>query len=203
MTMKTLLRPLLVLFGALTVLTGLLYPLLVTGIAQGLMPDKANGSLVRRDGVVVGSSLIAQPFADAGYFWSRPSAISTPDGPNAYDATSSAGSNLGPTNPALSTAVRERIATLRAADPGNDAPVPIDLVTASGSGLDPELSPAAAYYQVRRVALARHAEEAEVRALVDAAIVGRVLGVLGEPTVNVLRLNLALDERLPRPPRAD
>ena len=172
-----------------TVLTGVAYPLLVTGIAQGLMPNAANGSLIVQDGKPVGSALIGQPFSDAKYFWGRPSAT----GPFPYNAAASSGSNLGPTNPALAEAVRTRIATLRAADPGNEAPVPVDLVTASASGLDPHISPAAAQFQVPRVARARSLPEERVKQLVVDQTERRQLGVLGEPRVNVLRLNLALD----------
>ena len=172
-----------------TVLTGVAYPLLLTGIAQGLMPNAANGSLIVQDGKPVGSALIGQPFRDAKYFWGRPSAT----GPFPYNAAASSGSNLGPTNPALAEAVGTRIAALRAADPGNEAPVPVDLVTASASGLDPHISPAAAQFQVPRVARARSLPEERVKQLVAQNTEHRQLGVLGEPRVNVLRLNLALD----------
>lgn len=172
-----------------TVLTGVVYPLLVTGIAQGLMPGPANGSLFVRDGKPVGSALIGQPFSSPKYFWGRPSAT----GPFPYNAAASGGSNLGPTNPALAEALRARIAALRAADPGNASPVPVDLVTASASGLDPHISPAAAQFQVARVARARALPEEQVRRLVAQNTEQRQLGVLGEPRVNVLRLNLALD----------
>lgn len=182
-------RPALVLFVALSLLTGLAYPLLVTGVAQLAFPHAANGSLVVRDGKVVGSTLIGQPFADPKHFWSRPSAT----GPMAYNAGASSGSNLGPSNPALHDAVKARIAALREADPGNTAPVPADLVTASASGLDPHISRAAADYQLRRVAKARGLAEGDVRALVEAHTEGRWLGFIGEPRVNVLALNLALD----------
>jgi len=176
---------------AMTVVTGAMYPLAVTGIAQALFPASANGSLIERDGKPIGSSLIGQPFANPAYFWSRPSATV----PFADNAAASGASNLGPTNPALVDAVKQRIARLRAADPGNTQPIPVDLVTASGSGLDPHISPAAAHYQARRVARARGRPLGEVEALVAAAIEGRQLGVLGEPRVNVLKLNLALDQR--------
>jgi K+-transporting ATPase ATPase C chain len=187
--MKDQIRPALVALFSLTILTGLAYPLAVTGIAQFLFPHQANGSLIVLDGRAVGSSLIGQPFTDPKYFWSRPSATSL----FPYNAASSGGSNLGPTNPALIQAVRDRVAMLRAADPGNALPVPVDLVTASGSGLDPHISPAAAEYQVRRVARVRRMQEADVRQLVTQHTQGRQLGFLGEPRTNVLELNLALD----------
>ena len=175
----------------LTFVTGIAYPLVVTGIAQLLFPQAANGSVIERDGKPVGSALIGQPFSDPRYFWSRPSATA----PFPYNSASSGGSNLGPTNPALTDAVKQRIDALRAADPANAAPVPVDLVTASGSGLDPQISPAAAEYQVARVARARGMSADAVRKLVAAATEGRQLGVLGEPRVDVLALNLALDGR--------
>jgi K+-transporting ATPase ATPase C chain len=183
------LRPAVVLLVLLSVLTGLVYPAIVTAIAQVVFPHQANGSLIVTDGKVVGSALIGQPFDDPKYFWGRPSATS----PFQYNAGSSSGSNLGPTNPALTKAVQERVDALRAADPGNTALVPVDLVTTSGSGLDPHISPAAAMYQVSRVAKARKMDEAAVRRLVEQHTEGRQFGFLGEPRVNVLALNLALD----------
>ncbi len=187
--MLSLLRPALVFLASFTVLCGVIYPAAVTGAAQAVFPQEANGSLIQRDGRVLGSRLIGQPFSDAGYFWSRPSAT----GPFANNAGASSGSNLGPTNPALADAVKARIEALREADPGNTAPIPIDLVTASGSGLDPHVSPAAAQYQVARVARTRGLPIETVQALVDQHTQARFLGLLGEPTVNVLQLNLALD----------
>jgi K+-transporting ATPase ATPase C chain len=183
------LRPAIVLLAVLTLLTGVAYPALVTGAAQAVFPHQANGSLVTDGGRVVGSSLVGQPFTDPGYFWSRPSAT----GPFPYNAMTSSGTNLGPLNPALAEAVTARIAALRAADPGNTAPVPVDLVTASGSGLDPDISPAAAYYQVPRVARSRGRRPDEIRALIDGLVAERTLGILGERRVNVLALNRALD----------
>ena len=173
----------------LTVLTGGLYPLIVTGIARALFPTEAAGSILERDRHAVGSSLIGQSFTDPGHFWSRPSATT----PQPYNAGASAGSNLGPLNPALLGALKARLEALRAADPGNAAPVPADLVTTSASGLDPHISLAAAYYQAARVAHARGLDVSRVRALIGAQGEGRLLGILGEPRVNVLELNLALD----------
>ncbi|HTX53997.1 MAG TPA: potassium-transporting ATPase subunit KdpC [Candidatus Baltobacteraceae bacterium] len=184
------LRPAIVMTVVLTVITGLAYPVVVTGIAQILFPSHANGSLIYKDGKPVGSRLIGQPFDDPKYFWSRPSATS----PYPDNAGSSGGSNLGPTNPDLQKAVQGRIDALKAADPGNTDPIPVDLVTASGSGLDPDISPAAALYQVHRVAKARNLSEETVRTLVADHTQGRQFGFLGEPRVNVLALNLALDQ---------
>jgi len=192
--MRQIVRPALSLFIALSVLTGLIYPLLMTGIAQAVFPQQAGGSLVERDGKPVGSRLIGQNFSDPKYFWGRPSAT-TPFG---YNASSSSGSNQGPTNPDLIKAVQARVDALRAADPGNTASVPVDLVTASGSGLDPHISPAAALYQIQRVAKARGMDVAALRELVEQHIEGRTLGLLGEPRVNVLAVNLALDAKGPR-----
>lgn len=191
--MLKLLRPSLLMLLVMTAITGVLYPLAVTGLAQAVFPRQANGSLVVSDGRVIGSRLIGQPFDDPRYFWSRPSATAS----QPYNGASSGGSNLGPTNPALADAVRQRIAALHAADPGNTQPVPADLVTASASGLDPDISPAAAQYQLGRVARARHLDPARLRQLVDAHTQGRWLGLFGEPRVNVLALNLSLDGRQP------
>jgi potassium-transporting ATPase KdpC subunit len=182
-------RPAVVSFLLLTLLTGIAYPLLVTGISQVTMPAKANGSLIVKDGKPIGSSLIGQSFSDPKYFWSRPSATS----PMPDNASSSGGSNLGPTNPALMDAIKARVQALRDADPGNTQPVPVDLVTASASGLDPHISPAAAEYQLARVARLRILKPDAVRKLVAEHTEGRQFGILGEPRVNVLELNLALD----------
>ena len=187
--MKEHIRPAFMMLLILTVLTGLVYPLAITGLAQLIFAEQANGSLIVRDGRVIGSKLIGQYFDKPEYFWSRPSATS----PFPYNAAASGGSNLGPTNPALLDAVKARVAALRAVDPGNDSPVPVDLVTASGSGLDPHISPAAALYQVKRVARARGLDESTVQALVAQQTEGRQFGLLGEPRVNVLQLNLSLD----------
>jgi potassium-transporting ATPase KdpC subunit len=183
------LRAAAVIFLVLSLVTGIAYPLVVTGVAQVAFPAKANGSLIESGGKSVGSELIGQTFADTKHFWSRASATS----PYPYNASSSSGSNQGPLNPALTDAVTARVKALRDADPGNTAPVPADLATASASGLDPHISPAAAEYQVARVAKARGLDAEKVRALVAQATEGRQLGFLGEPRVNVLRLNLALD----------
>jgi K+-transporting ATPase ATPase C chain len=188
------LRPAIVSLAALTVITGLAYPLLVTGVAQAAFPHRANGSLIVQDGKAVGSELIGQSFDDPKYFWGRLSATADSNGKALpYNAGASTGSNLGPNNPALVDEVKARVDALKAADPDNDAPIPVDLVTSSGSGLDPQISPAAAEYQVRRVAKARGLDEARVRSLVQEHTDGRQLAVLGEAGVNVLELNLALD----------
>ena len=181
--------PALRMLAVLTVLTGIVYPLVVTGIAQVVFPRTANGSLIVDADKAVGSDLIGQPFDDPKYFWSRPSATS----PMPYNGASSSGSNQGPRNPALADAVRDRNAALRSADPGNTGPVPVDLVTASGSGLEPHISVAAADYQVARVAKARNMSIDDVRSIVAANTSGRTFGILGEPRVNVLTLNRALD----------
>ncbi|OIR05552.1 potassium-transporting ATPase C chain [mine drainage metagenome] len=183
------LRPAVMSFLLLTLLTGIAYPLLVTGISQVTMPAKANGSLIMKDGKAVGSSLIGQSFSDPKYFWGRPSAT----GPMPNNASASSGSNLGPTNPALLDAVKGRVQALRDADPGNAQPVPVDLVTASASGLDPHISPAAAEYQLPRVARVRNLDPDALRKLVAEHTEGRQFGFLGEPRVNVLELDMALD----------
>jgi potassium-transporting ATPase KdpC subunit len=188
--MRAQVRPALMALLTLTILTGVLYPLAVTGVAQIVFPHQANGSLIVRDGKTLGSSLIGQPFDAPRYFWGRPSATS----PFPYNAAASSGSNLGPTNQALIKAVQARIDALKKADPDNTVPTPVDLVTASGSGLDPHISPAAAEYQVRRVARSRGVDEAMVRRLVADHTERRQWGILGEPRVNVLLLNLALDD---------
>ena len=188
MTLKTLFRPAISLFAVLTVVTGVVYPLAVTGVARAAFPAQAAGSLVVEDGRAVGSSLIGQNFADPKDFWGRPSATS----PMAYNGQGSGGSNLGPLNPALTDAIKGRIDALRAADPGNRAPVPVDLVTASASGLDPEISVAAARYQVARIARLRGLAPEAVEGIVARHARGRLFGLLGEPRVNVLEMNLEL-----------
>jgi potassium-transporting ATPase KdpC subunit len=187
--MKSLFRPLIVIFAVLTALTGLAYPAVMTAFGQAVFHRQANGSLVEVDGKVVGSELIGQQFDAPQYFWGRLSATS----PNPYNATNSGGSNLGPTNPALSDEIKGRIDALKAAGTDVSQPIPVDLVTSSGSGLDPEISPAAAAYQVERVAKARHLNPSDVQSLVDHYTKGRQFGIFGEPRVNVLELNLALD----------
>lgn len=187
--MNSLIRPAIVLFLIMTAITGIAYPLVVTGIARVIFPTQAGGSLVVKNGTAVGSRLIGQSFSDPKYFWGRPSATA----PQPYNALASAGSNQGPLNPALTDAVKSRIDALRAADPTINAPVPVDLVTASASGLDPDISVAAANYQAARVARARGMPADPVRSLVATHTRGKLLGVIGEPRVNVLELNLALD----------
>ncbi len=186
--MNNIIRPVLVLSVALTLVTGVAYPLIVTGAAQALFPRQAAGSLIEVNGKPVGSSLIGQNFSDPKYFWGRPSAT----GPMPYNASASSGSNQGPLNPALVDAVKGRVEALRAADPGNTSQVPVDLVTASASGLDPHISPAAARYQAARVARVRGLPEEKVQSLVEQHAQAPLLGLLGEPRVNVLQLNLAL-----------
>lgn len=192
--MKTLLRPALSLFVLMSAITGVAYPVLTTGLAQAVFPDQANGSLVTKNGQAVGSSLIGQSFSEPKYFWSRPSATA----PMAYNAGASTGSNQGPLNPALTDAVKARVEALKAADPDNKAAVPVDLVTASGSGLDPHISIAAAEYQAARIARTRGLAPDAVRTLIGQHAEGRLLGLLGEPRVNVLALNLALDRTAQR-----
>lgn len=194
--MRAQLKPAIILLALLTLITGVIYPLVVTVIAQVAFPAQANGSLIVKDGKAIGSELIGQPFDDPKYFWGRLSAT----GPFPYNAAASSGSNYGPTNPALFDMIQARIDALKAADPGNVQSIPVDLVTASGSGLDPHISPAAAEYQVARVARARGLDESTVRRLVAQHTQGRDLGVLGEPRVNVLELNLALDAMAPASP---
>ena len=194
-TITRTLRPALSVFLLLTLVTGLAYPLLVTGIAQGLFPNAANGSIVTVDGKAVGSTLIGQSFTSPKYFWGRPSATA----PMANNGLASGGSNLGANNPALLDAVKGRVDALKAADPENTLPVPIDLVTASGSGLDPEISLAAAHYQTARIARTRSLPGGQVQALIEANSQRPWLGVIGEPRANVLALNLALDGRTPQP----
>ena len=187
--MTSIVRPALVTFAVLTALTGVAYPLVVTGIGQVAFPEQAAGSLILRDGKPVGSSLIGQNFSDPKYVWGRPSAT----GPMPNNASASSGSNQGPLSPALTDAVKGRIEALRAADPGNMAPVPVDLVTASGSGLDPHISVAGAQFQAARVAKARNLPLPQVQQIIEKHTEGRLFGILGEPRVNVLQLNLALD----------
>ncbi|MFN8411102.1 MAG: potassium-transporting ATPase subunit KdpC [Anaerolineales bacterium] len=184
--MKTQIRPALTILVLFTVITGVIYPLMVTGVAQVVFPNQADGSLIVTHGKVVGSVLIGQQFNEAKYFWGRPSAVN-------YDASASSGSNYGPMNPKLTEAVQARIDALKATDPNNTLPIPVDLVTASASGLDPHISVAAALYQVHRVASARGLSEADVQSLVEKYTEGRQFGIFGEPRVNVLQLNLALD----------
>ena len=193
--MKSQIRPALVTLLFFSILVGLIYPLVVTGFAQVAFPLQANGSLILKDGNAVGSKLIGQSFDDPEYFWGRPSATGSfsYNAFNAEDLTGSSGSNYGPLNQALLDAVQARVDALKAADPANTAPVPVDLVTASGSGLDPHISVAAALYQVSRVAKERGMSQDAVRTLVDQYTEGRQFGLLGEPRVNVVRLNLALD----------
>jgi len=188
--MLTQFRPAVTILAIFTIITGIIYPAAITGIAQVFFPYQANGSLIDQNGQIIGSELIGQSFDDPRYFWGRPSATA----PFPYNAAASQGSNLGPTNPALATAVQLRIEALRAADPQNTAPIPVDLVTSSASGLDPDISVAAALYQIPRVARERGLSQAQVHTLVDQHIESRQLGFLGEPRVNVLELNLALDE---------
>jgi len=188
--MRNQIRPAIVSIAIFTLLTGIFYPLVITGIAQVIFPHQANGSLIVKNSQVLGSELIGQPFDDPRYFWGRLSATA----PFPYNAAASTGSNLGPMNQALTDQVSARIAALKAADPDNDTPIPVDLVTASGSGLDPDISIAAAQYQARRVATARGLSEEVVRSLIESNTQKRQFGLLGEPRVNVLKLNLALDE---------
>jgi K+-transporting ATPase ATPase C chain len=185
------LRPAAASLVLMTLLTGVIYPFVTTGVARVFFHEQASGSLIRQDGQVIGSALIAQPFSDPSRFWGRPSATTPP-----CNAANSGGSNLGPLNPDLRNAVQERVRVLKQADPDNAEPAPVDLVTASGSGLDPHISPAAALCQVRRVARARGMDEAVVKRLVEEHIENRQLGILGEPRVNVLLLNLSLDQLL-------
>lgn len=188
--LKQSLRPAVVLFILLSIVTGIAYPLATTALGKWLLPQQANGSLIESEGKLIGSSLIGQNFTEAKYFWGRPSAT----GPYPNNATASSGSNQGPLNPALAEAVKSRVSALKAADPNNTLPVPVDLVTASASGLDPHISPAAAAYQASRVAKERGLSANSVQALIDDNTEGRQLGVLGEPRVNVLKLNIALDK---------
>ncbi len=186
-------KPAMLLLMTLTVITGVLYPLLITAIGQIVFPHQANGSIITRDGKPVGSSLIGQQFSDPKYFWGRPSATS----PTSYDPLPSSGSNLGQLNPALREQVEKRVKMLQGADPENKRPIPVDLVTASASGLDPHISVAGALYQVPRVARARGVSQHRIIKLVEENTTGRLAGVFGEPVVNVLQVNLALDQRAP------
>ena len=196
--MSAIIRPAVILFALLTLVTGIIYPLIVTAIAGVAFPHQAKGSLIMRNGTAVGSELIGQNFSDPKYFWSRPSATA----PQPYNGTASSGSNLGPLNPALIDAVKGRIQALQQADPGNKAPLPVDLVTASASGLDPHISIAAAQYQLARVARARGFSVATLQGLLAAHMQGRLAGAVGEPRVNVLELNLALDDLAARRPKS-
>ncbi|MEX3921079.1 potassium-transporting ATPase subunit KdpC [Paraburkholderia sp. BR10872] len=191
--MNNSLRPVLVLFVLLTVITGGIYPLVVTAVSQAVFSRQSNGSLIEQNGKPVGSALIGQQFDAPSYFWGRVSATT----PNPYNAQNSGGSNLGPTNPALADEVKGRIAALHDADPSNTTPIPVDLVTSSGSGLDPDITPAAAAYQAARVANARGLPLDRVNGLIAQNTSGRQFGIFGEPRVNVLKLNLALDEIKP------
>jgi K+-transporting ATPase ATPase C chain len=191
--MKNVFRPMLVTFVALTVITGVIYPLVVTGVAHAAFPQQAGGSLIEKNGKPVGSQLLGQQFDAPSYFWGRLSATT----PSPYNAQNSSGSNLGPNNPALADEVKGRLSALHDADPSNTMPVPVDLVTSSGSGLDPQISPAAAAYQLPRVARARGLAPAQVAQIVERYTLGRQFGILGEATVNVLQVNLALDELKP------
>ena len=192
--MRSQIKPAIILLALLTLITGVIYPIVITVIAQAVFPAQANGSLIIKDGKAIGSELIGQPFDDPKYFWGRLSATA----PFPYNSASSSGSNFGPTNPALITEVQARIDALKAADPSNTQPLPIDLVTSSASGLDPDISPAAAEYQAARVARARGLDEAAVRQLIAQHTQPRTLGFMGEPRVNVLELNLALDATEPK-----
>jgi potassium-transporting ATPase KdpC subunit len=196
--MNSLIRPAVVLFLVMTAITGIIYPFVVTGIGRALFPAQAGGSLVMHEGKAIGSRLIGQPFSDPKYFWSRPSATT----PQPYNGTGSTGSNLGPLNPALTDGIKARIDALHAADPTNKAPIPVDLVTASGSGLDPDISLAAADYQAPRIARVRGLSLDAVKDLIAAHAKGRVLGLFGEPRVNVLELNLSLDRSQASKPAA-
>jgi K+-transporting ATPase ATPase C chain len=188
--LKQSIRPAVVLFILLSIITGVAYPLVTTALGKWLLPTQANGSLIEKDGKIIGSSLIGQNFTEPKYFWGRPSAT----GPYPNNASASSGSNQGPLNPALAEVVKSRVSTLKAADPNNTLPIPVDLVTASASGLDPHISPAAAAYQASRVAKVRGLSASSIQALIDDNTEGRQWGVFGEPRVNVLKLNIALDK---------